>query len=217
MPDGTVLDCTFCARSGVTIADWGELFLRLDDAPLATGHLLFCPSRHTPSFADLSDDEAASAEQLLAAVVAEVEDAFGGPVLVLEHGRTGHCAPRDPGERFCHHAHLHVLPGLGAMAPDVQRLVGGQHIPLGEMKIGGLPAATGTDDGYFYVADANGGIAYRSIGVVPSHLLRTHVARLLGDESLAEWYAHLGTARSTALMVEAEGALASMTRCEDVR
>jgi diadenosine tetraphosphate (Ap4A) HIT family hydrolase len=182
-PSPRVDNCLFCAGIGRIYARRGDVIARLDDYPIVRGHTLVCPDWHYPSFADVGEETMANAEALVADVASTVEDEFGS-LAVLEHGRTAHCIARDPAERFCHHAHLHLLPiEPAALTSRLDALV--PRLAEGPLSI--LLTERGTEDGYLYVGSTEGGVVYRASRPLPNHILRTVGAEALGVPESADW------------------------------
>lgn len=192
----TVSNCAFCSRSGVIVASDGAFFLRLDDAPLTLGHALICPVGHVPSMADLSPVLADQLGVFLRHTLDACRREFGS-LLMFEHGRTAHCVARDPAERFCHHAHLHLVPtGI-----DLRPFLRAMFRVVGRCDVANLHTVTGIDDGYFFVShDGEEGDVYRADRPVGSHFLRGRIADELGDPDLADWFELLGAGRSRSFL-----------------
>jgi diadenosine tetraphosphate (Ap4A) HIT family hydrolase len=154
----------------------------MDIAPLMEGHVLLCTDAHYPSAADVPGEIAAELDEACERL-REVYLREYGAFMIFEHGRTGHCVRRHPGERMCHHVHLHLLP----LAADLSALVGlGQRTGWG--KWSDVRALVGDLDGYVAVDSAGSGRQLFPVthGLAP-HYLRTVVAELLGQPDAADW------------------------------
>jgi diadenosine tetraphosphate (Ap4A) HIT family hydrolase len=183
LPPPRVDNCLFCSGLGRIYARRGDVIARLDDYPIVRGHTLVCPDRHYPSFADVGHRTMANAQALIDDVSSAVEPDFGA-FAVLEHGRTAHCIARNPAERFCHHAHLHLLP----LDEEVLTSRLDAWVPrLAEGPLSTLLTQGGTEDGYLYVGSIQGGVVYRASRPLPAHILRTVAADALGAPESADW------------------------------
>ena len=194
----SLADCLFCNRTEFVVAATDDVFVQLDDAPIVEGHTLICPRLHYPSLADVPASVAASVSMAVRAVTETYEQLYG-PTVLFEHGRTGHCVRRNPGERICHHAHLHIVPLDGELTSHIKI---GQHVPFQDFA--DLPALAGDVEGYLLAGSSRQGHHfYPVIQPLGSHYLRTVAARAAGDEALADWEELMNTERSVRLRVAA--------------
>lgn len=195
--------CLFCNRTEGVLLRTDNLFVQLDDAPLVEGHVLVMPERHFPSIADMPRELADDFDLVCERLSRIYHDEYGD-FMLFEHGRTGHCIRRNPGERICHHAHVHVLPLPAEM---VDRVSVGQRTAFtswaevaelaGDIEGYLVAGAGGSTDRYFYPVTRP----------LPSHYLRTVAAEFVGDVELADWEQMLGSERSTRLIDVAKGRL----------
>jgi diadenosine tetraphosphate (Ap4A) HIT family hydrolase len=195
-------DCLFCNRRELIIAETPSVFIQLDDAPIVEGHVIVCPRLHYPSMADVPPEVAADADRLLDGLVAIYEKVYG-PTVIYEHGRTGQCLRRNPGERICHHSHLHVMPLDVNLAAAVEL---GQHAPF--TSLGELAELAGDVEGYIVAGSSTWGRRYfpvtRPMG---PHYLRTLASTQAGVPERADWEANLFTDVSRALQSQAAARL----------
>jgi diadenosine tetraphosphate (Ap4A) HIT family hydrolase len=195
-------DCLFCNRSELLVVQTPSVFVQLDDAPIVEGHVLLCPRLHYPSMADVPRDVAADADRVLDGVIAVYEEVYG-PTIVYEHGRTGQCLRRNPGERICHHAHVHLVPLDADVAAAVEL---GQHAPFTSLR--DLAELAYDVEGYIVAGSSKSGRRYfpvtRPMG---PHYLRTLVATLAGVPERADWEVNLFTDTSRAMQSQALASL----------
>lgn len=196
-------DCMFCTRTESIVSRTPRVFAQLDDAPIAEGHLLICPSLHYPSLADAPAEITVEIDQLVDALT-QVYNKVYGPSVIFEHGRTGHCVRRNPGERICHHAHLHMLPLDGELGELIDI---GQRVPF--QSLSEVAELAGDIEGYILTgSSASGRYFYPVTRPLESHYLRTVAATMSGDVALADWEELLGTERSGRLKRQAASRLA---------
>jgi diadenosine tetraphosphate (Ap4A) HIT family hydrolase len=210
---GTIGGCMFCNRSEGVLLRMDNLFVQLDDAPIVEGHALIMPESHFPSVADLPGDLAVKFDEVCDRLRRIYLDEYGA-FTMFEHGRTGHCVRRNPGERICHHAHLHVLPLPGDL---VSRVDVGQRTPFTSWTQ--VADLAGDIDGYLVASSADGADSYfyPVTRPLPSHYLRTVAAELAGDLALADWEALIGSAHSAPLITAAMERLAPHITSSAVR
>ncbi|MET0416950.1 MAG: hypothetical protein ABW022_13110 [Actinoplanes sp.] len=174
-------DCVFCQPSDLAVWRSDDLWMLLDPAPLTEGHALICSVGHYPSAADLTAGMAGTLERACAWARDLYLEEYGTFAL-FEHGRTGHCVRRSPQEQICHHAHVHVLPLPGDLA---------EHIPLSQSTRWdtwpGVATLAGELDGYLVLETGSGRRFYPITRPLAPHFLRTEAAKLIGDETLADW------------------------------
>lgn len=175
-------ECVFCRPNPRVV--WAENGLKLcsDLGPLADGHALLVTEQHYPSAADM-DPEITHwvdvVDAALRAVYTREFEAFA----MFEHGRTGHCLRSRPGERLCHHMHVHFLPlpfDLGALSGFKQ-----------------CESWTSWQDVVALGREADGYVITNSMAVgrrffpvshgLPPHFLRTQIAEALGAGERADW------------------------------
>jgi diadenosine tetraphosphate (Ap4A) HIT family hydrolase len=196
-------DCLFCTRAEKIVAETSSVFVQLDDAPIVEGHVIVCPRLHYPSMADVPTKVAQDADRLLDTVI-DIYGRIYGPSVIYEHGRTGQCLRRNPGERICHHSHLHVMP----MALDMPgRVELGQSAPFTSLTE--LAELAGDVEGYIVAGSSTFGRRYFPVTrPMESHYLRTLAATMAGVPDRADWEAHLFTDESKELQRRAQDQLA---------
>jgi len=196
--------CVFCAQRGPILLRTDHMFLRLDDSPIVEGHALVCTQQHYPSFADIPNDLAPELERILHLAREVFEDAYG-VCSFFEHGRTASCTVRDPNERFCYHAHLHVSPSTVDLANCAA-----EKLPQIEVQSWYDVIAEGKKGtyGYLYIeTPRQQRYFFPIVRPIGQHFLRTCLATGVGDPSLADWTRIVGTERSLRLMEQAESKL----------
>lgn len=176
-------ECVFCQDNPRTVWEGEGLKVCSDPAPLAAGHLLIYAAAHFPSAADLTVDLANRMDDIEHKLGKAMVEKYGAYVL-FEHGRTGHCIRSRPGERLCHHVHVHLIPcevpPLGELIPLTQRRAidsWSEVIDLG--------AET---DGYVVIGGSGHPKQFLQVshGLEP-HYLRTVIATALQDPERADW------------------------------
>ncbi|MCS5509371.1 hypothetical protein NY546_08710 [Curtobacterium flaccumfaciens pv. flaccumfaciens] len=180
-------ECVFCDDNPRTVWAADGWKICSDPAPIAPGHLLLFTEAHYPSAADIEDEVSETLDRLHAALTSTLT-ADNTRFVVFEHGRTGHCIRSRPGERLCHHAHIHFIPTdvrLLDLVPFSQREAVSRWSEVAE-----LGAET---DGYALIGDERG-IQFVPISHdLEPHYLRTVLADAVGAPERADWehYAEL--------------------------
>lgn len=175
-------ECVFCQENPRTVWESEGMKICSDPAPLATGHLLIFATEHYPSAADLTLDLANRLDEIEGTLGTAMVEKYGDYVL-FEHGRTGHCIRSRPGERLCHHVHVHLIPcavPLGDLVALTQRRAIGSWSDVID-----LGAET---DGYVVIGGSGQPKQFLAVshGLEP-HYLRTVIATALGHPERADW------------------------------
>jgi diadenosine tetraphosphate (Ap4A) HIT family hydrolase len=76
------------------------------------GYLLLIPINHSPCLGALSQQASQSLEQVFSQTVSVLEEEYGQPLTVFEHGIVG---------QTIHHSHLHLLPASFNLTPKIKR------------------------------------------------------------------------------------------------
>lgn len=174
-------ECVFCRSNPRRVWEEDGLAVCSDPAPLRQGHLLIYTTEHYPSAADMDAQAAERLDALEADLGKRICAEFGDYVL-FEHGRTGHCLRSRPGERLCHHMHVHMIPG----ALDLRGYAGiAQEIGISSWRD---VLALGSDvDGYVVIGNAHEKVVAPLTRSLPPHHLRTVIARANATPDLADW------------------------------
>jgi diadenosine tetraphosphate (Ap4A) HIT family hydrolase len=192
-----VAGCIFCRRDADIVWSDGDFYLQLDDAPIVEGHALLCPREHYTSIADLPPSLISKLDDLLDELVA-AHAAEYGPVVMFEHGRTGHCVRLSKSERMCNHAHLHLLPLDADLDGAVK--VGS---PIKWRRLSEIVELASDVSGYILVRTGTEGKFIPVMRSLPPHYLRTVSSSLAGCPELAAWEAVMHTERSQELKARA--------------
>lgn len=182
-------ECVFCQPNDRTVWEGHGLAICSDPAPLAPGHLLIYTQEHHPSAADVGSELAARVDDLERVVGELVCDEYGD-YIVFEHGRTGHCLRSRPGERMCHHVHVHIIPGrldIGSLVLLGQRTRVESWVDVVEQ---------GSDtDGYVVVGRGKDGKSFYPVAQpLPPHYLRSVIAEASEIPEMADWEAVVSSA-----------------------
>lgn len=173
--------CVFCALNPRRLWQRQGLAICSDPAPLETGHLLIYTTDHYPSSADMDVGTATQLDQVESAVGKRIATEYGDYML-FEHGRTGHCLRSRPGERLCHHMHVHMIPGH----MDLRALAAIGHVT--EVSSWHEILALGREtDGYVVTGTASGKAFIPVTRPLPPHYLRTVIAEANGTPHRADW------------------------------
>lgn len=148
--------------------------------PLATGHVLVCPTEHRRSCASAAPAEFEEINLLAERTATLLRDALGEDVHRFEHGDA---LIGDTVSCSVEHAHLHLLPTGADPWPELalefewERLVGRSE----------LPDFAGGEEYLFYEAPGGECYAYLGQGEVPSQLLRQRFAESMGLAAAWNW------------------------------
>ena len=149
--------------------------------PVAPGHVLLCPKVHLRSFAALSGKHREEAGQVVARLRRLLEDTYGEPVHLFEHGMV------DGGRVVCtvDHAHLHLVPSA---AEVFERLRATSQWCELSLKAGDCLASCEKE--YLYYCSPEGRALIREIEdeAVESQFFRKLFAGVAGD-STWDWRA----------------------------
>jgi diadenosine tetraphosphate (Ap4A) HIT family hydrolase len=184
-------ECIFCNRDRSVIWRSTNFYLTLDDAPLADGHSLLCPSLHYESSADLPKT---LGEEFHAAIpqVIETYRVRYGALTLFEHGRTGHCVGLHSSEALCEHAHVHLVPRKLDLASRVKLYPGVEWESWDSLRDLARDVF-----GYVMIIDDDGTkLFYPTVRPIPPHYLRTVVAESIGRPYLADWQQVIASAQS---------------------
>lgn len=176
-------ECVFCQDNPRIVWEGGGLKVCSDPAPLAAGHLLIYATEHYPSAADLTIDLVTRMDNIERALGEAMVEKYGDYAL-FEHGRTGHCIRSRPGERLCHHVHVHLIP---CAVPPLEEL-----IPLTQRRavaswseVVELGAET---DGYVVIGGNGRPKQFLPVSHdLEPHYLRTVIATALNHPERADW------------------------------
>ncbi len=107
MADGDHSDCPFCsgAVQANAVASLGTVLAVEDVAPVAPGHLLVIPRRHTPDFFTMTEEEKRHASELLTILrdrAVEADPTVTGFNVGINCGESA-------GQQIPH-AHIHFIP-----------------------------------------------------------------------------------------------------------
>lgn len=186
----TNLNCVFCqADETLKIHETKNLFVLFDPYPLVEGHMMISSKEHYGCAGELPEEFLEELLFLKEKVSLILRKTYG-VVSFYEHGRAGGCMVTDPGNRFCHHFHLHALPFVGNIHKNLDEqfkskpvnnfsIVRDYFEGYGEY----LYFENSLQQGQFYLAEGQ---------TVPPHHLRTLIAESLGHSHRANWatYAH---------------------------
>jgi diadenosine tetraphosphate (Ap4A) HIT family hydrolase len=193
-------NCVFCAGVGEIIHTCSDFFLRLDDSPLVEGHALICPVQHYPSFADLPSDMYEDLANFLEYTRNLMLKVYG-TCIMFEHGRTASCLVRNPRERFCHHAHLHVLPVQIDIVKRISSILSSTTIENWQDFV----QMANDGDGYLYIETQEmERLMFRVVRPIGTHFLRICVAEEIGMPNRADWIALFNDESSLNLLAAAK-------------
>lgn len=103
-------NCVFCqADEKLKIYETKNLFVLFDPYPLTEGHLMISSKCHYGCAGEIPE-EFMEELSFLKEKVRLILNKVYGKTSFYEHGRAGGCMATDPGNRLCHHFHLHALP-----------------------------------------------------------------------------------------------------------
>ncbi|MWV60755.1 HIT family protein [Rathayibacter sp. VKM Ac-2754] len=208
-------ECVFCRSNPRKVWESRGLAVCSDPAPLSPGHLLVYTTEHHPSAAYIGVESAATLDLLVEALSTRIRSAFGDVVL-FEHGRTGHCLRSRPGERMCHHMHVHLIPG----ALDLRTLAAlGQSVVLSSWT--DVIDLGSQADGYAVVGGGSAPLVFYPVShSLPPHYLRTVIAEARSTPELADWETVLSNSdaaeaapRSHEIVLELVDGLTIATSC----
>ncbi|MBX9786973.1 MAG: hypothetical protein K2Y08_06515 [Alphaproteobacteria bacterium] len=178
-------NCVFCeADENLKIYETKNLFILFDPYPLMEGHLMISSKEHYGCAGELPEEFIEELSFLKEKVRLILKKTYGN-VSFYEHGRAGGCMATDPGNRLCHHFHLHALPFTGDVHRDLETKFRGKPLE-------GFSMIKTYFEGYgeyLYFENCEGvSKFYPSSGkVVPSHHLRTLISQCLGHPHRADW------------------------------
>lgn len=200
-------ECVFCQDNALTVWEQGGLKICGDPAPLAPGHLLVYSADHYPSAADMDIPLSRYLDEVQAALHEVLAKQFGAYAM-FEHGRTGHCIRSRPGERMCHHTHIHFIP----IDLDLHSEAGFDQ--YAEVKGWADVIELGAEaDGYALVGGLGRPMRFYPIshGLAP-HYLRTVIADAVGVPERADWEHFVDTPEATALQAASHRAVLDIVR-----
>jgi diadenosine tetraphosphate (Ap4A) HIT family hydrolase len=184
------INCVFCCPNRkLEIWDSKNFFALFDPYPLMEGHVMIAAKEHYGCAGELTEELFGELSALKAKITSLVKNAYGN-VSFYEHGRAGGCMSTDPGNRLCHHFHLHALPFKGSLSQTLSNEFKAKDIH----NYSTIKAYFEGYGEYLYFEDAEGKAHFYPVNnkEIPSHYLRTLVAENIGKPHRADWeqYAH---------------------------
>lgn len=156
----------------------------IDVAPVAAGHCLVVPNRHSYSMAQIDGLERRAVRKLASEALAAVRAGWGIEPVLFEHGACVGLSDADPDSCGIDHAHLHVLANEGS-AP-IDEVCGVALSPLDHLDGLDTLRRSAGESGYIYVESADGRAFGSSAPTFPSQALRRHfLAPSIEDPSVS--------------------------------
>lgn len=162
------------------VARGDGVFVMVDCAPIALGHLLIVTDEHVRSLAAARPSQAKAVRAQAARIQAELSLYVGAPYVFFEHGPSSDLT--ESGGCGIDHLHLHALP----IASDaVERVLDELGFSTLDDGLAGLGSIVG-DQAYLYLGSDRGD--HVATGFPNgSQILRRALASAIGDPSVANW------------------------------
>ena len=176
--------CIFCEPPKKKIlVETKSFYVTYDACALLDGHAEIHTKDHIGCSAEVSEeifDEFVNLKAWLGKLVSDIY----GDVSFYEHGRAGHCSMTIDGV-ICHHFHMHALPFTNDISSRIASDISEPIIIKNEYEILKLYEEY---DQYLYFENTQGIKYFFPVnGDIPSHYLRTVIAKSIGRPERADW------------------------------
>lgn len=179
------INCVFCKPNKKLKFHQTDNFIVLfDPYPLIEGHIMIASKEHYGCAGELPEELLNEVTQLKLILGNIIKKAYG-EVSFYEHGRAGGCMATDPGNRICHHFHLHALPFSIDLHSQLEREFISKSInEFSKIK----PYFEGYGE-YLFFENNNGKASFYPIKnqKIPPHYLRTLISNTINKPHRANW------------------------------
>jgi diadenosine tetraphosphate (Ap4A) HIT family hydrolase len=171
--------CNFCPISEPGVYSSDGLDVVPSVGSLTEGWLLIVPRAHVPATAALARDQYVEVTAALHKMEARLQETFGLPTVIFEHGpaafgRTAGCG--------VDHAHLHIVPTNVDLISEATMLF--PELQFAAANDEDVRQAHERGNDYLYLRDQGGNAWFAEAASLPSQVFRRCIASAIG---LANW------------------------------